>query len=145
MILLRQWLVTLFGHLYVQTEAPVSLTGEGGRTTQPQPDAAVTRQPTTSSFTTHHPGPSDLLLVAEVSDTTLDFDLNVKAPLYARVGIPETLVLDVAGRQLHRHRIPTETGYAEVVTLSERDTLTLLDRVETIRVGELLPALPASI
>jgi hypothetical protein len=33
------------------------------------------------------PGPEDLLLVIEVSDTTLGYDRNVKLPLYARVGI----------------------------------------------------------
>ena len=137
--LLSQWLVALFGYLYIQTEDPIALPGEDGKTTQPEPDAAVTHQPTTA-YTESNPGPSDLRLVAEVSDTTLDFDLNVKAPLYARVGIPEYLVLDVAGRKLHRHRSPNAAGYGEIVALGENDHLMLLDRMETIRVGELLPA-----
>ena len=38
---------------------------------------------------TETPGPADLLLVLEISDTTLEFDLTVKAGLYARAGIRE--------------------------------------------------------
>ena len=82
------------------------------------------------------------MLVAEVSDTTLRTDLGTKALLYARVGIPEYLVLDIAGRQIHRHRQPTHDGYAEIVILSENENLTLLNRSETVRVSDLLP--PAS-
>ena len=139
LILLRQWLVALFGHLYVQTEDPIAIPGEDGRMTQPEPDAAVTLQPTTA-YTASNPGPSDLQLIAEVSDSTLDFDLNTKATLYARFGIPEYLVLDIASRQVHRHRNPAQDGYREIVIFGEHESLTILDRTETIRVGELLPA-----
>ena len=71
---------------------------------------------------------------------TLNFDLTIKARLYARVGIPEYLVLDVTGRQIHRHRVPAQTGYGEVLVLGENDSLTILDRTETIHVGDLLPS-----
>ena len=136
---LFEWLVAVFGLQYVLKEDPIVLSGEGGRTIQPQPDAAVTFQPTTT-YTASNPGPSDLRLIAEVSDSTLDFDLDTKALLYARVGIPEYLVLDVTGRQIHRHRLPAPSGYGEIVVLMENDHLTILDRTETIRVGDLFPA-----
>ncbi len=36
-----------------------------------------------------NPVPGDLLLVVEISDSTLQFDLRVKAALYARTEIME--------------------------------------------------------
>ena len=141
LILLGEWLVALFSYRFVQTEDPLVLPGEDGRMTQPQPDAAVTFQPATA-YTAANPGPSDVRLVVEVADSTLDYDLNTKALLYANSGIPEYLVLDIAGRQIHRHRVPTNGRYTEILILGENDNLTLLDRTETVRVGDLLPALP---
>ena len=38
--------------------------------------------------------------MVEVSDTTLNFDLSVKAPLYARAGILEYWVMDIQARRL---------------------------------------------
>jgi Uma2 family endonuclease len=51
-------------------------------TSQPQPDVAVLR-PRADFYAAAHPGPADVLLVIEVADTTLAFDLDVKVPLYA--------------------------------------------------------------
>ena len=141
LILLRNWLLNVFGLLFVQTENPIAIPGEDGRILRPMPDAAVTLEPATV-YTASCPGPADVRLVAEISDSTLDYDLNTKAGIYARVGIPEYLVLDVAGRQIHRHRVPVNGLYTETIVLGENDNLTLLDRSETIRVGELLPTLP---
>lgn len=139
--LLFEWLAAIFGQQFVLKEDPIVLPGEEGKTTQPQPGAAVTREPTTT-YTASNPGPSDLRLVGEVADTTLDYDLHTKALIYARVGIPEYLLLDITGRRLYRHRVPTDNGYSEIVLLSENDTLSVLNRPDTIRIGELLPPVP---
>ena len=141
--LLQQWLITLFGAAFVQQKGGIELPGAEGETSEPEPDLAVTLAPTTD-YVQSNPGPQDIALIAEVSNTTLAFDLEVKAPLYARVGIPEYLVLDVAGRQIHRHRQPTQAGYADIVIVSENETLTLLSRTESVRVGNLLPPAPAA-
>ena len=141
-MLFGQWLVALFGYLFVRTEKPIVIQGRMGKTNEPEPDIAVTLQPSATYFPLQ-PGPMDIRLIVEVSDSTLRFDLKTKALLYARVGIPEYLILDIAGRQLYRHRLPARNGYCETVILSENDELTLLERTETIRVSELLP--PASV
>ena len=137
-MLLGQWLVAVFGYLFVRTEKHIVLVGALGNTNEPEPDLAITREPSTAYFP-QQPGPADVRLVVEVSDSSLRFDLKTKALLYARVGIPEYLVFDVAGRQIVRHRKPARAGYRETVTLGENDLLTILDRPETVRVGELLP------
>lgn len=52
-----------------------------------------------------------MLLLIEVSDTTLRYDRNVKLPLYARAGIGESWIVDLAGQALERHNDPSENGY----------------------------------
>ena len=140
---LQNWLVFLFGFYFVQSEKPLVISGPTGETTEPEPDIAVTHE-IADAYLASNPGPQDVSLVAEVADTTLRSDLDTKALLYARVGIPEYLVLDVEGRQIYRHRQPTHDGYAESVILTENETLSLLNRSETIRVGDLFSPLPAA-
>ena len=137
--LVRNLLFTIFGSLYVQYKSGLALPGPEGETTEPQPDIAVTLAPTTEYFDSN-PGPQDVRLVVEVSNTTLDFDLDTKALLYARVEIPEYWVMDVNGRQIYRHREPSQEGYREIVILRETENVSPLNRTEIVRVGDLFPA-----
>lgn len=77
---------------------------------EPQPDL-VLMQP--RSYADAHPTPADVLLLIEVSDSTLRFDRETKIPLYARHGIAEVWLADVATPRLHVFRRPTETGYLD--------------------------------
>ena len=79
---------------------------------QPQPDIAVLKS-RQDFYSTAHPGPADVLLVIEVADTSLAFDLGVKVPLYAVHDIPEVWVIDAATRRTHRFRRPEGGRYAE--------------------------------
>jgi Uma2 family endonuclease len=81
-------------------------------TSQPQPDVAVLR-PRADFYAAAHPGPADVLLVIEVADTTLSFDLDVKVPLYAAAGVPEVWVIEAASRRTHVFRRPERGHYAE--------------------------------
>src|SRR5579883_1110083 len=89
---------------------------------EPEPDVAVV-QPNTMLYEDHHPTPSEVFLLIEVSDTTLKFDREVKAPAYARAGIAEYWVLDVNGRKLHVYRMPGTDGYQSEAILSEALTI----------------------
>jgi len=65
--------------------------------------------------------------------------LTTKARLYARSGIVEYWVLDVAGRRLIVHREPLDGRYRSVVAFTEDERVTTLAAPEQdIRVGELL-------
>jgi Uma2 family endonuclease len=46
----------------------------------------------------------DTLLVVEISDSSLAYDLRGKADLYRRYGVREYWVIDVEKKQLHVHR-----------------------------------------
>lgn len=54
-----------------------------------------------------------MLLPIEVADVSLAYDRDVKLPRYARAGIPEAWLVDLANRRLLIHRRPGPEGYAE--------------------------------
>ena len=70
--------------------------------TEPQPDLAVLRHRDDFYETGSRPAPDDILLLIEVADTSLRYDLTTKAALYARHGIGEYWV----DRPEQRHRHP---------------------------------------
>jgi Uma2 family endonuclease len=55
-----------------------------------------------------------VLLAIEVADTSLRYDRDVKAALYAKHAIPELWLVDVRGKRLTRYRNPTGGAYAVV-------------------------------
>jgi Uma2 family endonuclease len=99
------WLMDVFGWDRVNPAAPIDVAPEDNPTNEPEPDAIVFKLPG-SGLQTVQPQPGELALVLEVADTTLRFDLTVKAGLYARAGIVEYWVVDVNGRRLIVHREP---------------------------------------
>lgn len=98
-------LVRAAGNRYaVSLKGPFTL-GEYG---EPQPDLMVHEEPPPGRL----PGPDDVLLVVEVSDSTLRYDRDVKLPRYARASIPEVCwVVDLQGGAVERHNDPREDGY----------------------------------
>ena len=81
---------------------------------EPQPDLVLLR-PRPDFYANHHGLPPDVLLVVEVANTTLPFDLGRKTALYLARGIPEVWVIDVNAEVVH---VATPTG-TRVVTRGE--------------------------
>jgi len=122
--LLTAWLIQIFGGLRVNAEAPIDVAPQDNPTNEPVPDLIVlTREYTASGFQSVSPQPRDLDLVVEIADTSLAFDLTVKAALYARAGIADYWVLDVPGRRLIVHRDPQGDRYSSVTTYAEQEGL----------------------
>jgi Uma2 family endonuclease len=88
-----------------------------GPRSQPQPDLSLAKLPAIQ-YRRSHPQPADLLLVVEVSDSTLAHDRNVKLPLYARHGIPEVWLIDLNSWQLHCWREPQADRYVSATVLT---------------------------
>jgi Uma2 family endonuclease len=76
--------------------------------TEPQPDLTVLR---VRDYRESLPMPGDVLLLIEVSDTTLSYDRGVKLPLYARAGISEVWIVDLVGEVIERHTDPSADRY----------------------------------
>jgi Uma2 family endonuclease len=62
-----------------------------------------------------HPGPGEAYLVLEVAESSLDYDLNKKLPLYAQGGVPEVWVQDLLGGRLLLFRTPEGDHYREQI------------------------------
>ena len=75
---------------------------------EPQPDLTVIRP---RDYRESLPLPDDVLLLIEVSDTTLAYDRGVKLPLYARAGIREVWIVDLPGETIGRHTDPSGDRY----------------------------------
>ena len=135
------WLMSVFGEYQVQSQLPILVSATDNTHNEPEPDCAVLAQPA-SAYATHHPGPNDLLLVVEVSDTTLVFDQQAKASLYARAGIADYWIIDIVHRVLHIYREPAPDGYQIVTTYSAEKQVSPLVRPEAfVHVSDLLPPL----
>lgn len=78
--------------------------------TQPQPDVALLRR-RADFYVQQHPGPQDIFLLIEVSDTSLAYDIDAKAKMYAEAGIPEYWVFDVASKAIFLFDEPGLDGY----------------------------------
>ena len=112
--IMYEWLLSVFGGGRVESEAPSDVAAEDNRTSEPEADLKVLRR--SSREYTSNPQPEDILLVVEISDSTVRFDLSVKAKLYARAAIQEYWVLDIPGQQLVVHREPKEGRYRSVIS-----------------------------
>jgi Uma2 family endonuclease len=136
LMLLIVWLRSVFGESFVAQEPSIDLRPEDNPTSEPEPDAIVL----TRSFLdlSSQARPEELRLVAEVSRTSLPFDLTTKARLYARARIPEYWVLDLDGRRLIVHRDPMEDSYRSVNAYGENERVTTLAApLSELRVGDL--------
>lgn len=79
---------------------------------EPQPDFALVVA-RSHGYRQTHPVASDILLLIEVSDSTLRYDLDVKARLYAKHGVLEYWVVDLVNKRVWRHRRPSGQQYAQ--------------------------------
>lgn len=117
---LARWLSDSVGQsAIVAVQDPIHLDDSS----EPQPDIALLK-PRPDFYASAHPGPADTLLIVEVAESSLAYDLGVKVPLYARHGIPEVWVIDAATRNTDRFRGPRPDGYAEQVMITPEGRLT---------------------
>lgn len=119
----------LFGYERVRVQLPIRILGALGRYNEPLPDIAVTRK-TYRAYYKQTPLSEDLLLVVEVSDSTLRSDLSAKALVYSRAGVAEYWVLDVTKERLVAHRFPTTDGYEDITEWKAGERIAPLARPE---------------
>jgi Uma2 family endonuclease len=90
----------------VSVQDPIIL----GLDSEPEPDI-VLLCPRDNFYADAHPGADDILLVVEVSDTSLRYDKDVKVPLYARYGITETWLINIEHREISVYQGASDKGY----------------------------------
>ncbi len=132
-----QFLAKAFGSdFHVNIQQPIVLND----LTEPEPDIIVAKGESTL-YEDHHPRPDELLLVVEVSDTTLQFDRTHKSALYSANGIPEYWIVKPPQRQVEVFRQPESgSNFHSNEILSDGQMLSSVQSPETtIQISDLLP------
>ena len=106
-------------NVIVRVQDPIRLDGYS----EPEPDVALVN-PREDFYSRDHPGPGDVLLLIEVADTSVERDLEVKLPLYARVGILETWLVNLPAETIEVHSRPDGGEYRETVRIKRGETVT---------------------
>ncbi|MEG3894569.1 MULTISPECIES: Uma2 family endonuclease [unclassified Microcoleus] len=99
----------LLGELYpllrkraiVRGQDPITLSDDS----EPEPDVAIARN-RSDNYLSSHPLAADILLVIEVSDSTLKYDRRTKLSLYAESGISDYWIFNLVDIQLEMHSEP---------------------------------------
>jgi len=102
---LRDTLRTMDSPLLAIIEVGTTLSNEN----LVEPDLILTSEPEGTGFIPLQ----SVALVVEVADSSLTFELGEKAALYARHGIPEYWVADVAAQVIHQMWTPEGEAYVE--------------------------------
>jgi len=131
---------SLPSNYYVASPSPVTLTAS-----EPEPDVVIVRG-SDDDYPDRHPGIGDVLLVVEVSDSSLHRDQDFKKTIYAKSGIPVYWIVNLIDRRVESYSDPTaladKPDYLRRQDFGDGDDLPLIldgREVARIAVSELLP------
>jgi Uma2 family endonuclease len=116
--LTKLFVLSLVDSAIVSPGGPIKL----GEYSEPQPDLMLLK-PRADFYATRIPTPPDVLLLVEVSDSSLAFDQSTKRALYARHGIAEYWVADIPRQRIHVYCQPTVDGYGEALERARTDAV----------------------
>ena len=100
---------TLFGELYrllynranIRGQEPIILPSNS----EPEPDVVIAKKKA-DNYLSAHPTPTDIILVIEISDSTLQYDRETKLPLYAEAGINYYWIVNLVENHLEVYTNP---------------------------------------
>ena len=87
---------------------------------EPEPGISVLK-PREDFYFSAHPLPTDVYLVIEVADSSLDIDREIKLPLYASAGIPEYWIININDEEIEAHHTPTGDRYKHKEIIKKTD------------------------
>ncbi len=123
----------LLGQYIVFSQSPFKI----GDHSEPEPDLMVVPYRDDYYMTTGVKQ-SDVVLLIEVSDTTLKKDLRIKLPLYAQAGIPEVWIIDVSKKKLYQYMQPHLNEYLEQKVLDRSSEVLAAQSNLRLRVKDLI-------
>jgi Uma2 family endonuclease len=117
---------------HVRAGKPIRIPSPG-RDSKPEPDRSVARGQV-RDYSRRSPGPADVALVVEVSDTSLSDDRN-QAEIYGRAGIPFYWIINLIDGQVEVYSNPGPSGYQALEVLAPGHVLTVI--IDGVAVGEI--------
>ncbi len=124
---------------HVRPAKPIRIPSPG-RDSKPEPDRCVARGGA-RDYSRRDPGPADVALVVEVSDSSLDDDRK-QSEIYGRAGIPFYWIVNLVDGQVEVYSNPGPSGYQALEVLAPGHVLSvIIDGVEVgrIPVADILP------
>ena len=119
----------------VRSQNPVVLDDES----ELEPDVALLH-PRDDFYASGHPEPEDIYLAIEVADSSLHFDRDAKAPLYAASGVPQLWIVDLKAGAIDVYDQPSAGAYQRVRRLLPGERLVLpLQEGRSLDVADVLP------
>lgn len=91
--------------------------------TEPQPDIAVLAY-RDDYYAQALPTAEDVLIVIEVSDTTLSYDREEKMRRYAQAAIPEAWIVNLSEHVVEQYTVPAQGQYTRIQKVLLGDTIT---------------------
>lgn len=79
---------------------------------EPEPDLALVR-PDAEGYQNRHPDPDDTLLLVEVATSSVEFDRDIKLPLYAGAGIPVVWIVALNQDHVTAYHSPADDEYTQ--------------------------------
>ena len=89
---------------------------------EPEPDVMLLAY-REDRYASRRPQPDDVILLIEVSDSSLKYDHDTKLPLYAESGIREVWIVDLQHDEIESHREPGPDGYRAMRRFLPGDSL----------------------
>ncbi|MEG4533342.1 Uma2 family endonuclease [Microcoleus sp. D2_18a_D3] len=99
-LLVEELIILLARRARLRVQEPIILCDES----EPEPDLVIARR--SDNYLSPHPLAADILLVIEVSDSTLKYDRRTKLSLYAESGISDYWIFNLVDIQLEMHSEP---------------------------------------
>ena len=125
------------GHLnkraFIRVQNPVRL----DEYSEPEPDLSVLKPPL-ETYKERHPIPSDIILLIEVAKTSLEYDREVKIPLYAEAKIPVVWLVNMKKAIIEVYQKLEEDGYSEKTVYQADDEISIPGFEQKLVVKELL-------
>ena len=123
----RVFQIKLSDRAFIWVQNPILLSNHA----EPQPDLAILKW-RDDFYAEALPAPDDILLIIEVSDSTIAYDRDVKSPLYAANGIPEMWLFDVNNQVVEGYSQPLASGYKRMQRYEQNDTLAMMALPEIV-------------
>ncbi len=108
----------LTDEVLLRTQNPIFL----DELNEPEPDIAVVTY-RADYYMHQHPRSEDTHLLIEVASSSLEFDREIKVPLYAKAGIPELWIIDVDAQRVEVYYTPSGSAYLHTTVFGVSDTI----------------------
>ncbi|BAY14264.1 hypothetical protein NIES2109_43830 [Nostoc sp. HK-01] len=79
---------------------------------EPEPDLVIV-QNRSDDYLREHPSPSDVILLIEISDSSLKYDQETKLSIYAEAGIPDYWIFNLVDNFLECYSAPYQSSQGQ--------------------------------